>query len=41
MKGNEIKKVTKDIKKYFILTPPNHKTINPLKAIKIEVPKSG
>ena len=27
--------------KYFALTPDNHKTTNPLKPIKIEVPKSG
>ena len=40
-KGNEIKKVINDTKKYFILTPPSHNIINPLQAINTEVPKSG
>ena len=31
----------KKIKKYFILTPPNHRIINPLNAINIDVPRSG
>jgi hypothetical protein len=41
IKGNEIKKVINDTKKYFILTPPSHNIINPLQAINTEVPKSG
>ena len=41
IKGNEIKKVINDIKKYFILTPPSHSIINPLQAINTDVPKSG
>mgnify|MGYP007000109581 CR=1 len=41
IKGREIKKVTKEKKKYFILTPPNHNIISPLKAINIDVPRSG
>ena len=41
IKGKEIKKVTKETKKYFILTPPSHNIINPLDAIKIDVPRSG
>ena len=41
IKGNEIKKVIKERKKYLILTPPSHKIIKPLDAIKTEVPKSG
>ena len=36
MKGSEIKKPINEIKKYFIFTPPNQRTINPLKAIKID-----
>ena len=41
IKGNEIKKVINDTKKYFILTPPSHNIINPLQAINTEGPKSG
>ena len=41
IKGNEIKKVINDTKKYFILTPPSHNIINPLQAISTDVPKSG
>ena len=41
IKGNEIKKVINETKKYFILTPPSHNIINPLQAINTEVPKSG
>ena len=41
IKGNEIKKVINDTKKYFILTPPSHNIINPLQAINTDVPKSG
>ena len=35
------KKVINEIKKYLILTPPNQRIINPLDAIKIDVPRSG
>ena len=41
IKGREIKKVSDETKKYFILTPPNHNIINPLNAISIDVPRSG
>jgi hypothetical protein len=41
IKGNEIKKVINETKKYFILTPPSHNIINPLQAINTDVPKSG
>ena len=39
--SKNVKKIIKEYIKYFILTPPNHRTINPLAAIRIEVPKSG
>ena len=41
IKGNDIKKVIKERKKYLILTPPNHNIINQHKAINIDVPISG
>ncbi len=41
IKGKEIRKVIKEIKKYFIFTPANHKIINPLEAINTDVPRSG
>ena len=41
IKGKQIKKVTNEIKKYFIFTPANHKIINPLKAISTDVPRSS
>ena len=34
IKGKVIKKVMKEIMKYFTLTPPSHSIINPLDAIK-------
>ena len=37
----EIKKPINEIKKYFIFTPPNQRTISPLEAIQIDVPRSG
>ena len=41
IKGNEIRKVINETKKYLILIPPNQSIINPLDAINIDVPKSG
>jgi hypothetical protein len=41
IKGNEIRKVINETKKYLIFTPPNHRIISPLVAINIDVPKSG
>ena len=34
-------KVISEYTKYLILTPPNHKTINPLNTINTDVPRSG
>ena len=39
--GKDISKMSEEYMKYFGLTPDNHKTTNPLKPIKIDVPKSG
>ena len=41
IKGNEIRKVINETKKYLIFTPPNHSIISPLDAINIDVPRSG
>ena len=41
MKGRDTNKTSDEYIKYFALTPDNHRTINPLNPIKIEVPKSG
>ena len=41
MKGRDTNKTSDEYIKYFALTPDNHRTINPLNPIKIEVPRSG
>ena len=39
--ATETKKITKEATKYFIFTPASQITTIPLKAIRIEVPRSG